>query len=386
STNHRFDLGTAAGVEQFDLDDSLAEASYPLDTRQTSNKLYNGDNGWIWGGTAPEGGVNYVTPSLVTMTPGGTGFNPNTPAGSGSGSGSGSGGTGGSGGGSTPPTTPAAQLPAPAMVPPGGSFPYASFPGVVNIVTSTSATGPYTTRYRINGGAWQSYGAAIPVTSGMLIEAQNLASDPTSSDSGISGQSYYRLVSDFAATETGAWTSPVGGSNLVSVTTPGDPTTTFAHGNTRLDLGNGEYLDAGVQNTLTFTQTGFSGVTPNTPFSLGTLVMLNGTTFNNSEATSVTLHLTLTFTNPPATQSVDIKLNLISTENVADDRTASADIVELANPSAGVAVTVDGVSYTLNLSWQSLDPSAGVAQGNKFLIYEGASATAQLQGTLVSNH
>ncbi|MDB6072811.1 MAG: hypothetical protein JWO89_451, partial [Verrucomicrobiaceae bacterium] len=153
----------------------------------------------------------------------------------------------------------------------------------------------------------------------------------------------------------------------------------------RLDLGNGEYIDAGVQNTLTFTQTGFSGVAPNTPFSLGTLVMLNGTTFNNSEATSVTLHLTLTFTNPPATQNVDIPLNLISTEN-SNDRTASADIVELAHPNAGVAVTVEGVSYTLNLSWQSLDPSAGVVQGNQFLIYEGASATAQLQGTLVSNH
>ncbi|MDB6137904.1 MAG: hypothetical protein JWO94_976, partial [Verrucomicrobiaceae bacterium] len=195
----------------------------------------------------------------------------------------------------------------------------------------------------------------------------------------------YRLVSDFAATETGSWTAPIGGTNLVSTTTPGDPTTSFAHGDTRLDLGNGQFIDAGVQNTLTFTKNDFTGVQPNTPFSLGTLVMLNGTTFNNSEATSVTLHLTLTFTNPPATKTVDIPLSLISTPN-SNDRMASADIVQITSPSAGVAISIDGVNYTLNLSWASLDPGAGVVQGNQFLVFEGATATAQLQGTLTSDH
>ena len=115
------------------------------------------------------------------------------------------------------------------------------------------------------------------------------------------------------------------------------------------------------------------------------MVMLNGTTFNNSEATSVTLHLTLNFNNPPTSKNVDVNLGLISTPN-SSDRLASADIVQINTPSTGVAVSVDGIDYSLNLSWVSLDPTAGLVHGNQFLIYEGASATAQLQGTLVPNH
>lgn len=383
SSTHHFDLVAGAGVDQFDLDESYTEIAFPLDTRQVSSKQYNSSNGWIWGGTGSDGGVNYVTPSLVTVKQGGTAFDPDAPVGTGGSSGSSGGGSGG--GGSTPPVTPPTQLPSPTMVPAGGSFPYDSFPGTVILVTNGVTSGPYTTQYRVNGGGWQLYTTPISVSSGTVIEAQNLSSGPTVSDSGVNGQGYYRLVSGFAATETGSWTSPAGGPNLVTTTTPGDPTTTFAHGNTQLDLGNGQFLDAGTQNTLTFTQTGFSDVSPNTTFTLGTLVMLNGTTFNNSEANAVTLHLTLTFTHPPGTQTIDIPFNLISTEN-STDRNASADIVELAKPNAGVAVSVDGVDYTLQLSWQSLDPSAGVVQGNQFLIFEGGSATAQLQGTLVSNH
>jgi hypothetical protein len=81
---------------------------------------------------------------------------------------------------------------------------------------------------------------------------------------------------------------------------------------------------------------------------------------------------------------VHINLGLISTENTSD-RLASADIVQLLNPSTDFTVTIDGVTYRLELSWATLDPGAGVVQGNQFLIYEGSTAQAQLRARFKSN-
>ena len=53
-----------------------------------------------------------------------------------------------------------------------------------------------------------------------------------------------------------------GGSNLVETSTNGDPVSTLTHGNTKLDLGNGNFLDAGVANELTFTKNDFTTARP----------------------------------------------------------------------------------------------------------------------------
>ena len=204
------------------------------------------------------------------------------------------------------------------------------------------------------------------------------------SDSGISAQEYYRLVDGFSGSGSGSWNSVTGGSTLTSTITPGDPSTTLSHGNTQLDLGNGEFLDAGVANTLTYTKNTFASITPNTPFKLGELAMLNGTTFNDSEANGATLSINLSFTNPPISVVANVNFGFISTEN-SSDRLASADIVEIINPSP-VTIIQDGISYTLNLGWVTLDPGAGVVQGNRFLVFEGASARAELRATLTPNH
>ena len=47
---------------------------------------------------------------------------------------------------------------------------------------------------------------------------------------------------------------------------------------------------------------------------------------------------------------------------------------------------IDNVTYTLQLNWVTLDPGAGVVQGNQFLVFEGAAAQAELRATLYSNH
>jgi hypothetical protein len=239
-----------------------------------------------------------------------------------------------------------------------------------------------------NGGTtWTLFagGSFGPVTPSMTIMARNETTNATAyNTSPTNSQTYYRLTAGFSGSGVGSWGNATGGSNLVTNVQNGNPTSTFKHGNTKLDLGNGQYLDAGVENVLTFTREPFSTITPNTWFKFGELVILNGTTFYDSEANGVTLSTNLNLTQPSVALTTHINLGLISTENTSD-RLASADIVELKNPTTDTKVTIDGVEYTLELSWATLDPGAGVVQGNQFLIFEGASARAELRARFKSN-
>lgn len=397
TTTKRFDILTSSssGVNNFYLDDTLSESSFPMDNRTTSSVKFNGSNGWIWGTAASEPGITYVSPSTVNQVNQNNGFNPLTSlpsstTGSGSGSsGSGSGpgpgvgtgtGTGSSGSGS-----PATALPMPSLSPGGGTFSAGAFPSSVSI-NSGGAPGGVNSKlvYRKNGGGWQDYTASISLSSGDRVEAMNLALTALYTDSPIAAGEYYSLVSGFTGSSAGSWANVTGGSTLQYNITPGTPTTTVSHGNTQLDLGNGDFLDAGVPNVLTYTKNDFTSVQANTSFKLGDLTMLNGTTFYNSEASSVTLRVNLNLSSPPLNTTVDIVFNLINTSN-STDRLASADIVQIATPQP-TSFTVNGVTYSLQLSWVTLDPGAGVVQGDQFLVFEGASARAELRATLVSNH
>jgi len=396
TSSKRFALrSSGSGVDEFYLDDSLSDAAFPVDTRDSSRLKHNSSNGWVWGSVGPDVEISYVTPATVGQTNQGTPFNPtmdlpsgSAGAGSGSGSGSGSGpgpgaGAGsGSGSGAGPTVT---QLPTPSITPAGGTFTAGTFPSSVTISPNGAPGGAASVlRYRLNSSAWMAYSGSISVNSGDRIEAVNIATNAAYSDSPSAAQEYYRLVSGFTGSSGGSWTNVTGGPTLAYNIAPGDPTASVSHGNTRLDLGNGEFLDSGVPNQLTYTKNNFTSIQPNVAFVLGNLTLLNGTTFYDSEATNVTLRIDLNFSSPPLNRTVDIVLNLTNTEN-STDRLASADIVEIASPQP-VSFTVDGVSYTLQLSWLTLDPGAGVVQGNKFLVFEGASALAQLRATLVPNH
>jgi hypothetical protein len=213
-----------------------------------------------------------------------------------------------------------------------------------------------------------------------------VATDPTLyTDSQIATATYYRLAQGFTGTATGTWGNATGGSNLVTEFENSATTSSFKHGNTRLDLGNGEYLDVGVENVLSFTPQAITAIAPNTWFDLATVDMLNGTTFYNSEADAVTLSINLNLTDPSHSGVVHVNLGLVSTEN-SSDPVASADIVELLNPSTDFRVTIDGVEYRLELAWMTLDPATGTVQGNQFLVFEGQAANAVLRARLVSNH
>jgi prepilin-type N-terminal cleavage/methylation domain-containing protein len=392
-SKQRFVLSQAQGnaVSEFYLDESLAGTDFGTERRTKSNVTFNTKTkGWVWGASVSDPAANYLNPQPFGTPNPADGFNPdeeapptNEPPAD-----PGNGGDGGSGGGSGDPTPPTlVKLPRPTISPAGGTFAFASFPSSATIDRNGAPPEASNMMYRINSGAWVIYhGGPIPITPAMNIQARNETTRPAEyATSSTISQTYYRLTSGFSGTGEGNWGNAIGGTNLVTNIQNSTTTSTFKHGNTKLDLGNGEYLDAGVENVLSFTPESFETITPNTWFDFGELQILNGTTFYNSEASNVTLSVNLTLTEPSLSFTTHIDLGLTSTENTSD-RLASADIVEITNPTTDVRVTIDGVEYRLELSWVTLDPGAGVVQDSKFLIFEGATAKAQLRARFTSNH
>lgn len=391
-TKQRFLMRQAPGsaVSDFYLDESLVVADYGTEKRTKSVVTFNSSNsGWVWGTSASNPAASYLDPQPFTSPSPTTGFDPNETASSSSApptdSGGGSGGGGGEGGGAPAQPT-LALLPVPAIAPAGGTFPFSSFPTSVTI-NAGAPPGVSMLMYSINGGAWQEYtGTSIPVIPAMTLQAYNLSTRPAEyATSYTNTQSYYRLTSGFSGTGEGSWGNALGGSNLVTSIQNSSTTSTIKSGNTKLDLGNGTYLDAGVENSLSFTPAGFDKITPNTWFDFGALMILNGTTFYNSEATGVTLTVNLNLTQPAVSATTYINLGLVSTPNTSD-RLASADIVQLINPTTDFTITIDGVQYRLELEWVSKDPAASVVQGSNLLVYEGANAAVELRARFTSNY
>ncbi len=393
-SKQRFELTNASGnaVSEFYLDPALASANYGTERRARPTLAFNSSkSGWIWGSSTSDPTGSYLTPQTTPPKTTGNGFDPNEVAPSSSdpppdqppGDDSGQG--GGGGGGSTPPTL--SRLPQPLVSPAGGTFAYSSFPNVVTLSSNGAIPDVSKLMYSINAGPWTEYtGAALPLTPAMNIQVRNETTRPAEyATSDINAQSFYRLISGFSGSDNANWGNALGGTNLVTDIQNGTPISTFKNGNTKLDLGNGEYLDAGIENMLSFSAGSFDSTAPNTWFDLGRMTIVNGTTFYNSEATGVTLSANLSLTQPALNFTTHIDLGLISTTNTSD-RLASADAVELVNPTTDLRVTIDGVDYWLELSWSTLDPSSGVVDGNKFLVFEGATAQAVLRARFTSSH
>jgi hypothetical protein len=431
NTAKRFDISTSmgeAGVADFVLDDSLASVNYPTESRTRTALLYNDTNGWVWAAgnnvgpallsplnptlalnenlfdptVAPPAGTTASSTTAGSTTSGSTTSGSTTSGTTTSGSttsgsttsGSTTSGSTTSGSTTTGSTTSGtttgaiiATLPKPINSPNGGTFAAGAFPTTITISPNGAPGLGSELRYRINGGSWIVYTGGFAINSGDKVESRNFTILPLLyADGSIDSDTYYKLVATFAGQTTPSWINGAGGPNLVATYNNGNPASVmFAHGDTRLDLGGGEYLDAGVENTMTFNREQFSGVSPNADFTLGSLVILNGTTFNDSEATSVTLKLVLNLTQP-ATQSstVNVNFTMLSTPNTSD-RLASADTVTLSNPTTSFTVVNGGVTYTLQLKFVSLDTNSGTVSGNTFYIYEGASASAALVGQFKAN-
>jgi prepilin-type N-terminal cleavage/methylation domain-containing protein len=392
-TKQRFALSKAAGsgVAEFYLDDTLSGANFGTETRTKSVVSFNSSSsGWVWGASVSNPTASYLDPQPFAAQTPDINFNPDetAPASSGPPTDSGGGSGGSDGGGGGPPAQPTlALLPIPVISPAGGTFAFTSFPNSITISSGGAPSNVSTLMYSINGGPWVEYtGSSIPVTPAMILQAHNETTRPAEySTSFTNTQTYYRLTSGFSGAGESSYGNALGSANLVTDIQNSGTTSTFKSGNTKLDLGNGEYLDAGVENSMSFTPAPFDSITPNTWFDFGAVQVLNGTTFYNSEATGVTLTVNLNLTQPALNFTTHIDLGLISTSNTSD-RLASADIVQLLNPTTDFTVTIDGVQYRLELEWVTRDPAASVVQGNNLLVFEGATAAVELRARFTSNY
>jgi prepilin-type N-terminal cleavage/methylation domain-containing protein len=419
-TTLRFDIDStpgASGVADFVLDDDLLAVNYPTETRTRTTMLYNDVNGWVWSAgnynaaaflnpvnatlslqnnlfdptippptTTTSGGTTSGTTTSGTTTSGTTTSGTTTSGTTTSGTTTSGTTTSGSTTGSTSPTT----LPTPAISPSGGTFTVATFPSSISLNSGGSPGGSSSAlKYRINSGSWIAYTGAFSINGGDKVEAKNFTLNATLyNDSATDADTFYKLVASFTGTQTPTWSNPGGGPNLQhTISNSTADNVVLSHGDTKLDLGGGQYLDAGVENTLAYKRTNpFSNIPPNTGFTLGELVILNGTTFNDSEATSATLNVPLSLTQPSATSgSIALNFSMVSTSNTSD-RLASADTMTLGNPTTNFTVTSGGVTYTLKVSLVTLDSDAGVVTGNTVYVYEGSSARIGLIGKFVSNH
>lgn len=133
------------------------------------------------------------------------------------------------------------------ILPDGGTYPYAAFPSSVSLSANGAAAAGSELQYRKNGGTWTVHtGEPIPIGPAESLEARNKATDPVLyEDSFVTSAEFYRLTAGFTGTSTATWGNAIGGANLLTEIDNNGDTVTLKHGNTKLDLGNGEFLDDG---------------------------------------------------------------------------------------------------------------------------------------------
>ncbi|MCX6840018.1 MAG: prepilin-type N-terminal cleavage/methylation domain-containing protein [Verrucomicrobia bacterium] len=257
-TTQRFELTTGPGsaVSDFYFDETLAGTDFGSEKRAKSNVSFNsGSKGWVWGNSTNAPAGSYLNPQPFQPAAPAEGFNPNeaAPASPDPEVNDGTGGGDRSDNASTPPTV--TRLPQPTITPSGSTFAFGSFPSTATITRNGAPSEASNLMYCINSGAWTIYnGGPIPLAPSMNLQARNVSTRPAEySDSTTASQTYYRLTSGFTGTGDGNWGNAIGGSNLVTDIQNSSDRSTFKHGNTKLELGNGEYLDAGLENVISFT-------------------------------------------------------------------------------------------------------------------------------------
>jgi hypothetical protein len=196
----------------------------------------------------------------------------------------------------------------------------------------------------------------------------------------ITGASFCFLVCNasaltipIAGTSSGIFQNPVPGADNPTPTYAGVGTATFSWG------------AGGDPSSMTYTPVSpFSGGLE-TPFTIGNLYYYNGSINPGSGADGVTLNLALTLTQPTGVSQVFLyTMQLVNTSNTGDPY-ASADYVILSTfPNS--TFTIDSSTYTLTLGFGTATGGGVVDNGgNYFHVYEDASASAPLIGTITSD-
>ena len=360
-----------SGIGSFYFDDSKAGVAATEESRQRSNMQFNRTDGWIW-----EWGGNPEATPLVPSEYLGNGTGPTPP---------------GpvvattpsttpppSGGGTAPPVGAPVPLPTPTILPVGGMFTLTRFPSSIQITNNGASTEYSQLVYRTSTGSWTPYGSAFKVTPGTRVYAKNVSLDTARYlDSPEDTEIYLQLVTLFTAVVTPQWTNMMGKENLVK---------TISNLNVN-DIKASYGKPAGQNessNELGFKRVTAISVPPDKEFRVGEIRYFNGTVSAGTEATSIDLKLNIQVLSPTlASGSATAHLSLWSSPNTSNEKT-SADYAQLDNPTTDFTVTVDGVTYALELKFANVKPEEGWTDGTKLYVFENSYGHADLVGKFKS--
>jgi type II secretory pathway pseudopilin PulG len=374
---NRFDVISAGNGVEFILDEKLAEVAATVETRSHGAVQYATNSGWVWDHSATNNPSAPQGPSAIQTNPNVSDKPPVDPTpdpepdpGPGPGPGPDPG---------PPPPPPLPQLPTPAFSISGGAHPETDFPLEVAITNlpSSSQGDPI---YQVGSGPWTPYTGPVEVPMNSWLRAQFLTKDPaTYQNSSQHSAYYYPVPESLSGTVDGNFHSPAGGPNLAYQITNSEDR--FAHGDPVFIL-DGEPINSGDPNVLSFTSQAFSNVAPGQKFKLGAVYYHNGSTYYDSHATGVALRIIINLPEREQTIAFDLNLDLVNTENDPDDSDASADYVRITNLSQNIPLQINGVSYRMQLEFGATD-SFGFSSQSQFHVYEGATGQGELLGTFL---
>lgn len=376
----RFTISTNNPGVEFEIDPSLVNSPPPTEWRSSGSLSYSQSTGWVWDysyayNTGPNSGpstfnvnplvtdttvpANVVTPPIVVPPVNSGPSGPINPP--------------------VVPPIPPALLPTPIFNPAGGAALESKFPlavSIMNLPDSSSGTAVY----QLDGGSWTPYAGPVSVSQNSTLRAQFLTIDSTKFRDGIQANAFYYPVPESLGGTVGAeFHSPTGGSNLVyEITEEG---TRFSHGDPIFIL-DGTPILSGDPNVVSFSSTAFNDIVPGQKFKLGDFYYHNGSTYYDSHATGVSLHIAIELPDRGQTLDFNITMDLVNTPNDPDDPDASADFVRLTNLSQNLPLMINGVPYKIVLEFGATD-SFGFSTGNQFHVYEGATGQGELLGTFL---
>jgi hypothetical protein len=117
------------------------------------------------------------------------------------------------------------------------------------------------------------------------------------------------------------------------------------------------------------------------------LTYFNGTVEEETAPDKINLKVNIDFVNPEGvSENFIYTLKLINTPNIiGSPPEAQADIVSLPSILPRTVFSIDGIDFTLKLTFGNVTPdTGGFSKTNKFYVLEGQSATAELWGVFTT--
>lgn len=245
------------------------------------------------------------------------------------------------------------------------------------------------TYYSISEGPWVKWiGTALSIPQALTTEVRAYSAplDPDQYEESAIATAVYETIF-FSGVSTGLFKNPKGDPALVSnlltlITSP-----YFTYGSPATALGFTE------PNSLSFTGRSFSYIAPDELFELGTLTYYNGSTYAGTNATSVQLNVTLTFSTPGVTEVLPFTFQLLSTPNTKEEKRndwrnaeterqmddQDADYVYIPQVSTKFSTTIKGRTFYLVLSFGS-NSSNGFTTIDEFHTHENKTMTGSIFG------